>query len=100
MRIEFVFVPKEGEEPDHGVAFEMPGVPRAGDHVTIARPGQAGTASFVVRRVHWTLAYPEAPSARCGALPVSGTTNSVMVECEFVPGPYSAEEHKPAVSAK
>lgn len=97
MRIEFAFTPKDGEGPDHGVAFEMPGVPQVGDHVTIARPGQAGTASFVVRRVHWTLAHPEAPAAKCGAEPVAGITNSVLVECEFVPGPYSSEEHKPAV---
>ena len=100
MRVEFVFVAKEGEEPDHGMAFEMPGVPRAGDHVTIARPGQAGTATFVVRRVHWTLAHPDAPAAQCGDERVAGITNSVMVECEFVPGPYSAEEHKPAVAVK
>ena len=101
MIIEFAFVPKDGEQPDHGMAFEMPSVPQAGDHVTIARSGQAGTASFVVRRVHWTLEpCPEAPAARCGAAPVTGTTRSVMVECEFVPGPYSSEEHKPAVSVK
>ncbi len=100
MRIEFVFVTKEGDEPDHGMAFDMPGVPRTGDLVTVARPGQAGTASFVVRRIHWTLAHPDAPAAQCGAQAVAGTTNSVQVECEFVPGPYSAEEHKPALSLK
>ncbi len=98
MRIEFAFVPTEGEETDRAVAFDMPSVPRAGDHVTVARPGQAGTVGFVVRQVRWTLAYPEPPTARCGAEPVAGTTHSVLVECEFEPGPYSSEEHKPAVS--
>lgn len=39
-------------------------------------------------------------AARCGAEPVAGTTNSVLVECEFVPRPYSSEEHKPALSAR
>jgi hypothetical protein len=96
MRVEFVFIPKEGEEPDHGLAFEMPGTPQTGDCVTITRPGQAGAASFIVRRVHWTLDYPGPAAARCGAQPVTGKTNSVIVECEFVPGSYSSEEHQPA----
>lgn len=98
MRVEFVFTPKEGEEADHGQAFEMPGMPQKGDYMTITRPGQAGAASFIVRRVHWMLDYPGPATARCGARPVTGTTNSVIVECEFEPGPYSFEEHKPAVS--
>jgi hypothetical protein len=96
MRVEFVFIPKEGEEPDHGLAFELPGVPQRGDRVTLTRPGQAGVASFIVRRIHWTLDYPGPAKARGGARPVTGTTNSVIVECEFEPGSYSSEEHKPA----
>ncbi len=98
MRIVFVIVPGEGENPERGIAFEMPGVPQVGDQVTIARPGQAGTAGFVVRRVHWSLRHPEPASAQCGAAPVAGTTDSVVVECEFAAGPYSAEEHQPAAS--
>ncbi|MDH5411769.1 MAG: hypothetical protein OEY16_10315 [Alphaproteobacteria bacterium] len=96
MRVEFVFIPLEGKEPDHGLAFEMPGIPQKGDHVTITRPGQAGAASFIVRRIHWTLDYPGPAMARCGARPVVGTTTAAIVECEFEPGPFSFEEHKPA----
>ncbi len=98
MRIDLVFMPGEGEQRERAMAFEMPGVPQVGDQVTIARPGQAGTAGFVVRRVRWALRHPEPASAQCGAAPVAGTTDSVVVECDFVPGPYSAEEHQPAAS--
>lgn len=98
MKVEFVFIPRMGEEPDHGLAFEMPGIPQKGDYVTITRPGQAGAASFIVRRVHWMLDSPGLATARCGAQPVTGKTSSVIVECEFEPGPYSFEEHKPAPS--
>ncbi len=98
MKVDFVFIPKKGEEPDHGLAFEMADVPRIGDYVTIARPGQAGTTGFTVRGVHWMLDHPGAATTPCGAEPVTGTVNSVIIECEFEPGPYSAEEHKPAVS--
>jgi hypothetical protein len=94
MRVELMFVPIEDEEPHHKLVFEMPGVPQTGDCVTISRPGQAGYTEFVVTRAFWTLDYPEMGSIHHAGEYVVGTMNSVTVECEFVAGPYSSEEHK------
>ncbi len=94
MKVELVLVPVEDEEPHHKLLFEMPGVPRAGDCVMISRPGQSGSTEFIVSRTCWTLDYPEAGSIHHAGEPIIGTTSSVTVECEFVAGPYSSEEHK------
>jgi hypothetical protein len=94
MRIELVLAPVEDEEPHHRLVFEMPGVPQAGDCVTISRPDQAGNTEFIVRRTCWTLDTRETePTHHAGEFAV-GTTSSVTVECEFVAGPLSSEEHK------
>lgn len=94
MRVELILVPIEDEEPHHKLEFEMPGAPQTGDRVTISRPGQSGSTEFLVTRTCWTLDYPEMGSIHHAGECVVGTTNSVTVECEFVAGPYSAEEHK------
>ena len=94
MRVELILEPVEGEEPHHKLEFEMPGAPRTGDCVTISRPGQSGCTDFIVRRTCWTLDYPEMESKHHAGECVVGSTSSVAVECEFVAGPYSAEEHK------
>jgi hypothetical protein len=94
MRVELALVPIEGEEPHHRLAFEMPGVPQIGDCVTISRPGQSGNTEFIVRRIHWTLNHRETGPAQHAGETVVGTTTAVTVECEFVAGPYSFEEHK------
>ena len=94
MRVELVLVPIEEEEPHHRLVFEMPGVPRSGDCVTISRPGQSGSSEFVVSRTYWTLDYPETGSMPHAGGSVVGTTTAVTVECEFVAAPYSFEEHK------
>ena len=94
MRVELVLAPIEDEEPHHKLVFEMPGVPQTGDCVTISRPGQSGNTEFVVSRTRWTLDYPETASTHHAGESVVGSTNSVTVECEFVAGSYSSEEHK------
>jgi hypothetical protein len=94
MRVELVLVPIEDEEPHHKMVFEMPGVPVTGDCVTISRPGQAGSTELIVSRTYWTLDYPETGSIHHAGEAVVGTTTAVTVECEFVAGPYSFEEHK------
>ena len=94
MRIELVLAPTEDEEPHHRLAFEMPGVPQAGDCVTVSRPDQSGHTEFVVSRTCWALDSGEAGSTQHAGESVVGTTTSVTVECEFVAGPFSSEEHK------
>ncbi len=94
MRVEFVLAPTEDEEPHNRLLVEMPGVPRAGDCVTISRPGQSGNTEFVVSRTCWTLDCSETGSIHHAGETVVGTTSSVTVECKFVAGPYSSEEHK------
>ena len=94
MRIELALAPSEDEESHHRLVFEMPGVPHVGDCVTISRPDQAGNTEFIVRRTCWTLDSRETgPIHHVGESAV-GTTSSVTVECEFVAGPLSSEEHK------
>lgn len=94
MKVELVLAPLGDEEPHHKLVFEMPGVPQTGDCVTISRPDQSGNTEFVVSRTCWTLDHPESGSMHHAGESVTGTTNSVTVECEFVAGPFSSEEHK------
>ena len=97
MIVQFLFDPEKWEVAGEGLVFEMPGVPMAGDGVSISRPGQEGCTNFIVRRTCWDLDYPEeGPAHRYAGESVIGTTNAVTVECEFVVGPYSSEEHKKA----
>lgn len=94
MKVEIVLVPIEDKEPHQKLMFEMPGVPRAGDRVTISRPDQSGNTEFVVSRSCWALDYPETGSIHHAGESIVGSTISVTVECEFVAGAYSSEEHK------
>ncbi len=94
MRVELVLVPIEDEEPHHKLVFEMPGVPQAGDCVTISRPSQSGNTELIVGRTCWTLDCPETGSIHHAGETVVGTTKSVTIECKFVAGPFSSEEHK------
>ncbi len=94
MRVELVLAPVGEEEPHHRLVFEMPGVPRTGDCVTVSRPDQSGNTEFVVKRTCWTLDHPETGSTHHAGESVVGTTTSVTVECEFVAGAFSSEEHK------
>ena len=94
MKVELVLAPLEVEEPHHRLVFEMPGVPRTGDCVTVSRPDQSGNTEFVVNRTCWILDHPETGSPYHIGESVVGTTASVTVECEFVAGPLSSEEHK------
>jgi len=94
MKIQFLFFPDEEDEPDHSLTFDLPGVPQAGDLVTISHPSQEGYANFIVRRTRWDLDHPDPePHHRAGEI-IVGTTTTVTVECTFAVGPYSSEEHK------
>ncbi|NQU61653.1 MAG: hypothetical protein HQ512_11035 [Rhodospirillales bacterium] len=94
MKIQFMLFPDEGDEPDHSLTFELPGMPQTGDRVTISHPSQEGCTDFIVRRIHWNLDHPDSgPSHRASEF-VIGTTSAVTVECEFQVGPYASEEHK------
>jgi hypothetical protein len=94
MEVRLMIVPEEGEEFEHSLVFDMPGVPQAGDCVTVSRPGQAGSTKFIVRRAQWTLDYPDAGPHHRADAHIVGTTDAVTLECEYAVSPYSAEEHK------
>ncbi|MFQ5954606.1 MAG: hypothetical protein ACE5JZ_06050 [Kiloniellales bacterium] len=95
MRVHVVLVPTEREEPAGGLAFEMPDVPRPGDHVTIQRSDQEGTSDFIVRRRYWTLEHPKcAPVHPHTGESIVGVTRAVTIECEFAVGSLPSEEHK------
>jgi len=96
MMVQLLLFQDESDAPHHGLAFDLPGVPRAGDLLTITRLGQEGCTDYVVRRAIWDLDYPaEAGGHRAGAAPV-GSATAVTVECLFRVGPYASEEHKRA----
>ncbi len=94
MKIQFLLFPDEGDEPDHSLTFDLPGVPQTGDQVTISHPGQEGCTNFVVRRTLWDLDFPDPKTPHRAGEIVVGTMSAVTVECTFAVGPYSSEEHK------
>lgn len=94
MKIELVLAPVEEEESHHRLVFEMPGVPQSGDCITITRPDQSGNTEFVVTRTCWTLNSHETGAMQHAGESAVGTTSSVIVECAFVAGAFSSEEHK------
>jgi len=97
MKIQFLLFQEEDDEPDQTLLFDLPGVPQVGDGVTISRPGQEGYSNFNVRRIQWDLDYPaESPAHRADET-VIGSASAVTVECVYVIGSYSSEEHKKTV---
>ncbi len=94
MKVQLQIIPDEPEESDNYLAFEMPVVPQIGDCLTISRSRQAGSSDFCVRRIRWVLDYADEGTHHRADETVVGTTNAVIVECEFEVGPYSSEEHK------
>ena len=94
MNIQFLLFQDEGDEPDHSLTFDLPGVPQVGDQVTISHPDQEGSTNFVVRRTRWNLDFPSDKMSHRAGETVVGTTSAVTVECTFAVGPYSLEEHK------
>lgn len=86
MKVMLSFVPPGGGETDYSLPMEMPEIPRAGDYLTITRPGQNGTENFVVKRTWWSLEFDESKSV--------GSTTEVWVECEFALSPFSSDTHK------
>lgn len=78
----------------HGMDFEMPSVPRAGDLVTVSHPNQEGQTWFVVRRAIWSLDHPGVALPYRADERSIGAPGTVILECEFAVGPYQSEEHK------
>lgn len=87
MKVNLSFVPPGGET-DYSLPIEMPEIPRAGDYLSITRPGQSGTENFIVKRTWWNLEFDESKSV--------GSTSEVWVECEFALSPFSSDNHKRA----
>jgi hypothetical protein len=99
MNARLVFVPPGGGEADYVLDFDLPAIPRPGDYISVMRPNQSGTEDFIVRRTWWTLKYPDAPTVQTSTTLVRGTTEDVVIECEFARGPYSSDNHKSACDA-
>lgn len=93
MKVTLVFVPPDGGEQDYQLSFELPGVPQAGDYISIIGPDKQGTSDFIVRRTWWHLEYPDNSLYGDSSNPVYGSVHSVVVECEFAKGIHSSEEH-------
>lgn len=96
MLVRLAFVPPGGGKADHGLDFELPGVPQPGDYISVMRDNQVGSEDFIVRRTRWQLHHPEAPNTMSEeeAEVTWGTVRTLFVECEFAINPgLSSEEH-------
>lgn len=58
--------------------FELPALPKPGDHIFISGPYQNGTESFVVRRRSWHLHHPARREDEGGV----GEIHEITIECE------------------
>jgi hypothetical protein len=95
MRVNVVLLATGRTPTAAALAFEMPDLPRPGDHITIQRRGQEGTTEFIVRRRYWTLEHPScAPVHPHAGECIVGATRAVTIECEFAVGSFPSEEHK------
>jgi hypothetical protein len=74
---------------EYSLDFVLPGVPRPGDYISVARPGVRGTEDFIVRRCWWSLNAPEA-----GANGDVGTLDRLIVECEYALSSHSTPQHR------
>lgn len=94
MKVQLVFVPVGGGETEYSLTFELPAVPQKGDYISVSRPGDDGTADFIVRRTWWQLHYPKAALDKTASENDFGTEYSICVECEYALSPYSGTSHK------
>lgn len=88
MKIHLSFVPPGGGETDYSLIMQMPEIPRAGDYISIFRPGQQGTEDFIVKKTWWHVELKGDSE--------NGDTKGIWVECEFAKGAHSSENHKSA----
>ncbi len=96
MKARLVFVPPGGGEADYSLLFDLPGVPQAGDYISIQRGEEPGTEDFIVRRTWWHLNTPETRAAVAAEDERMGEIADLVVECEFAVGHYSHDDHKAA----
>src|SRR5688572_6626032 len=80
LQVQISIVPPGGGEVDHEFSADLHALPRAGDFVAVARPGNSeGDALYVVRKVWWRL-------SPLGARPANPSTmyvaERIVVECE------------------
>jgi hypothetical protein len=94
LKATLVFVPPGGGETDYYLEFELPGVLRPGDYISIAGSGQRRTEDFVVRRTWWYLEHPDSTPGVSAERAPTGATQRVTVECEFARSPYASEGHR------
>ena len=96
MKARLVFVPPGGGEADYSLLFDLPGVPQAGDYISIQRGEETGTEDFIVRRTWWHLNTPEIRATVIGDDERMGEVAVLVVECEFAVGHNSHADHKAA----
>ena len=79
-------------KPDYSVDFDLPEVPDVGSYISIKRPtkDELYGEDLVVRKVWWSLAYPETSSFG-SSLPKVGSMTDVVVECDPAVGPHSSD---------
>ncbi len=100
MKVDLVFVPPGGGEADYMLGFELPAMPQPGDYISVSRKGgEVGQEDFIVRRIWWSLEFPNNLLSETAENRSFGKPTSICVECEFARGPFSTEAHKSACDA-
>jgi hypothetical protein len=88
------------EKPDYSLPFDLPGVPSAGDYISIFRPDSpTHSEDVIVRHVWWHLHSPETRAVVTGGEPKIGRLREVMVECDVAVGPYARDQWRDSAEA-
>lgn len=88
-------------KPDYSIDFELPGVPRPGDYVSVQRPDKPEPygEDLIVRQVWWRLKHPE--TGGFGSEPPKvGSLTEILVECAQAIGPYSSDDWRDTLTGK
>lgn len=106
-KVNLSFVPPGGGETDYSLTITVPALPREGDYIRVLRDYKTpptsenmGSENFIVRRVWWSVSFPDDGQHvhRAGSEPVG--TSEIWVECEYAISPTSSEAHKRAAQAQ
>jgi hypothetical protein len=86
---------------DYSLPFDVPGVPRVGDYISIHRedtPTPHGE-DLIVRRIWWRLETSEVRTAPPAEIVQTGDVREIIVECDQAIGPYSTDRWRDALEA-
>jgi hypothetical protein len=94
MKVNLAFVSEDDQLLEPHLECDLPCLPQRGDTITILRSEQSGSAKLTVRNIHWVLDHSAESRPHQASKIAPGHLNQVTLECEFVVGSYTSEEHR------